>query len=292
MAWRRRTSHLSFLELEREERSLQDQKLSVMQATLDAYAANPILNQLLDSQPEQKLVFASEERAIVEEFKIKRRKVQLQLNLLRKEWRERGVNTGFEAEDLAMAASGAEGSKEWYKAHGSHPHEWPQKMKDLARQRAATELATGSSLWRAAGSRAAASSANRDVKLASGNKTKEKDTDNVKLASGNKTMEKEADDEAPEELKGAEEDQPATGCTASTVVAQAGIDSRKFSEGPTYRRYGNIDERAPLKQRFLRTPSKSPPRKKGNRKSVQHAASGAAKAATGGTPLVIGAAPR
>ena len=213
-----------------------------MQATLDAYAANPILNQLLDNQPEQQLAFGSEDRAIVDEFKKKRRQVQLPLNLLMKEKRERGEVCGLttdyvEAQDPAMAA---EGSKEWYKAHrGSHPHEWPQKMKERARQRAATALATGSSSSSSAtGSRAAASSANRD------------DVDNW----NEKEKKTEDVDAGP---KGAEEDQPATDCTASTGVAQAAIDSeidsRIFSEGPpegqTYRRYGNIDEGAPPEQK-------------------------------------------
>ena len=113
--------------LDQEEKRLKEMQREAMQNTLDAYARNPILNKLLDMPGEAVLAsgskFGSKERAILEEFKKKRRKVQESLNFIRREKRQRGgyewLNEMEDAEATAMANSGSQVQREWHKAHMS-----------------------------------------------------------------------------------------------------------------------------------------------------------------------------
>ena len=161
-------AHMSDESLDQAEEKLQEMHREAMQNTLDAYARNPILNKLLDMPGEAVLAsgskFGFREKSIMEEHKKKRRKSQGQLNLIRKEKRQRAgleywLNEDEEA--TAMAHSGSQVQRDWYKTQTRGPHEWPEEMRKLARERAG--LATGSigsgSSSSAAGSSATASTA-------------------------------------------------------------------------------------------------------------------------------------
>ena len=183
-------------DLDRRETRLQEERLEVLQATLDAYAANPILDHLLDGPMPNWLAPGSRESAIMQEFKEKRRRVQQQLNWIRKEKRQRsGTNEEETSEALAMSemARDSELHRGFYIAnHMTHPHEWPESMRKLARDRA---LAAVGLAYTGSGS---ASSGSGNYQPATGGS---------------------ASEVYPQE-PGAKEDQPATGGSASEVYPQ------------------------------------------------------------------------